>query len=51
MEITLAEVAVLGAAVFGLYRLLEPFRRSVERMLLRLLGSAKADVIDVKKEE
>jgi hypothetical protein len=45
---TIAEFAVCAAAVWGLYRLLAPLRKRVERALLRWLGSGKADIVDAE---
>ena len=43
---TLAELLVILAAVWGLVRLLRPFQRRVERLLLRMLG--RDTVIDAE---
>ena len=43
---TFAELLVTLAAVWGLYRLLWPFQRRVERLLLGLLG--RDNVIDAE---
>lgn len=45
---TLGEMVLAGAILWGIYRLLEPLRRSVERALLTLLGAAKADIVDAE---
>ncbi len=49
METSLAEVLLVVAFIYGLYRLLAPLQRAVERMLLRLLG--ERPVIDVESVE
>jgi hypothetical protein len=45
---TIAEFAVMAAVVWGLYRLLDPLRRRVERALLRLLDPSRADIVDAE---
>ncbi len=45
---TLAELAVVAAVLWGLYGLLEPLRRRVERALLRLLDPKRADIVDAE---
>lgn len=48
MDTSLAELAVLALLVYGVYLALEPLRRRVERWLLRLLDSPKADIVDAQ---
>jgi hypothetical protein len=49
METSLAELLLIAAVVYGLYRLLAPFQRFVERTILRALG--ETPVIDVEPVE
>ncbi len=46
MGASLAELAVLAAIVWLLARVLEPLRRRLERLLLRLLAPDRAEIID-----
>lgn len=48
MGSSLAELIILAAAVWMIARLLEPMRRRLERALLRLLGSSRADIVDAE---
>jgi hypothetical protein len=48
MPTTLAELVLLVAAVWLVYRLLEPLRRRLERWLLRLIDPSKAPIIDAE---
>jgi hypothetical protein len=48
MAPTLAELFLLAAAVWVLYRLLEPLRRRLERLLLRVIDPSKTDIIDAE---
>jgi hypothetical protein len=48
--VTLAEIVVVGAVVYGIYRLLGPVTRRLERMILRLLDPERAAIVDVKPE-
>ena len=48
MPTTLAEFVLLAAAVYFVYRLLEPLRRRVERFLLILIDPSKTDIIDAE---
>jgi hypothetical protein len=45
---TLAELVLLLAAIYLVYRLLEPLQRRLERLLLRLIDPSKADIIDAE---
>jgi len=45
---TLGEAVLTLAALWGLYRLLDPLRRRLERALLALLDPAQGDVIDAE---
>lgn len=48
--LTLAEVAVVLALVYGLYRLMAPLAARLEKALLRLLDRQPREVIDVSPE-
>jgi hypothetical protein len=48
MPVTLAELVLLVAAVWLVYRLLAPLRRRLERSLLRLIDPAKTPIIDAE---
>ena len=48
MPETLAELFLLGAVVYVLYEILEPLRRRVERLMLRLIDPSKSDIIDAE---
>ena len=48
MPTTLAELVLLAAAVWLVYRLLEPLRRRLERLFLRLIDPSKTDIIDAE---
>lgn len=48
MPTTLAELVLLLAAIYFVYRLLEPLRRRLERFLLILIDPSKADIIDAE---
>jgi hypothetical protein len=48
MPTTLAELVLLAAAVWLVYRLLEPLRRRLERFLLKLIDPSKNVVIDAE---
>ncbi|MFI5363229.1 MAG: hypothetical protein ACHQ49_14780 [Elusimicrobiota bacterium] len=48
MPTTLAEFVLLVAAVWLVYRLLEPLRRRLERFLLRLIDPSKNVIIDAE---
>ena len=48
MPATLAELVLLLAAVWLVYRLLEPLRRRLERFLLRLIDPSKKIIIDAE---
>jgi hypothetical protein len=48
MPTTLAELVLLLAAVYFVYRLLEPLRRRLERLLLILIDPSKTDIIDAE---
>lgn len=48
MPATLAEFALLLLAAWGLYRLLEPLRRRIERALLLALYPSKKDIVDAE---
>jgi hypothetical protein len=48
MPTTLAELLLLVAAVWLVYRLLEPARRRLERALLRLIAPGKTPIIDAE---
>ncbi|MFI5349373.1 MAG: hypothetical protein ACHQ2Z_07510 [Elusimicrobiota bacterium] len=48
MPITLAELILLAAAVWLVYRLLEPLRRRLERFFLRLIDPSKKIIIDAE---
>ena len=46
MGASLAELIVLAAAVWLLNLLLEPLRRRLERLIMRLIAPDRADIID-----
>ncbi len=46
MSASLAELVVLAAVVWLLSRLLEPLRRRLEQLILRLVAPHRADIID-----
>jgi len=46
MGATLAELVVLAAIVWLVARALEPLRRRLERLILRLIAPDRADIID-----
>jgi hypothetical protein len=48
MPTTLAELVLLVAAVWLVYRLLDPVRRRLERALLRLIDPNKTPIIDAE---
>jgi hypothetical protein len=48
MPTTLAELVLLAAAVWVVYRSLDPLRRRLERFLLRLIDPSKKPIIDVE---
>jgi hypothetical protein len=48
MPTTLAELVLLVAAVWLVYRLLDPLRRRLERSLLRLIDPSKTPIIDAE---
>jgi hypothetical protein len=48
MPITLAELVLLLAAIYFVYRLLEPLRRRLERFLLIWIDPSKTDIIDAE---
>lgn len=48
MPPTLAELVLLAVAVWLVYRLLEPLRRRLERLILRLIAPSKSDIIDAE---
>lgn len=48
MPTTLAELVLLLAAIYFVYRLLEPLRVRLERRLLALIDPSKADIIDAE---
>jgi len=48
MPTTLAEFVLLAAAVWLVYRLLEPLRRRLERLILRLIDPTKKIIIDAE---
>ena len=48
MPTTLAELVLLVAAVWLVYRLLDPLRRRLERFLLRLIDPSKKIIIDAE---
>jgi hypothetical protein len=48
MPTTLAELVLLLAAIWFVYRLLAPLRRRLERLLLRLIDSSKAEIFDAE---
>ena len=48
MPTTLAEVVLLVTAVWLVYRLLDPLRRRIERLLLRLIDPSKTVIIDAE---
>ena len=48
MPATLAELVLLAAAVWIVYRLLDPLRRRLERFLLRLIDPSKTPIIDAE---
>lgn len=48
MPTTLAELVLLLAAIYFVYRLLEPLRRRLERFLLILIDPSKTDIIDAE---
>jgi hypothetical protein len=48
MPETLAELALLGAAVWALYRLLSPLRIRVERALLAWLDPSRKPIEDAE---
>jgi hypothetical protein len=48
MPTTLAELVLLVAAVWLVYRLLAPLRRRLERSLLKLIDPAKNPIIDAE---
>jgi hypothetical protein len=48
MPTTLAELVLLVATVWLVYRLLEPLRRRIERALLRLIDPTKKEIIDAE---
>ncbi|MBI3564159.1 MAG: hypothetical protein HY079_03070 [Elusimicrobia bacterium] len=45
---TVAELAALGLLAYALYRALEPLRARLERLILRRLDPAKADIVDAE---
>jgi hypothetical protein len=45
---TFAEFAVMAAVVWGLYRLLEPLSRRVEKAILQWLDPSRADIVDAE---
>ena len=45
---TLAELVLLAAAVYFVYRLLQPLQRRLESLLLRLIDPSKSPVIDAE---
>ena len=48
MGASLAELFVLAAVVWLLARLLEPLRRRIERVLLRLISPERAGIVDAQ---
>jgi hypothetical protein len=48
MPTTLAEFVLLVAAVWLVYRLLDPLRRRLERALLRFIDPSKTPIIDAE---
>lgn len=51
MGMTLAEIILLVAALFVLYRLLSPLRRRVEKIILGVLDPKTKRIIDVKPSD
>jgi hypothetical protein len=48
VETSLAEIILIAAAAYGLYRLLIPLQRRLERWLLLWLAPEKAGIIDAE---
>ena len=48
METNLAELVLLAAAAYGLYRLLKPIQVWLERLILALLDPKARDLIDAE---
>jgi hypothetical protein len=48
MPTTLAELILLLAAIYFVYRLLEPLRRRLERFLLLWIDPSRTDIIDAE---
>lgn len=46
MGASLAELVILAAIVWLIARALEPLRRRLERLILRILAPGRADIVD-----
>ena len=51
MGLNLAELFLLLAFIYGIYRALGPLRRRLERFILGIFDPSSRNVIDVKPED